>query len=97
MMLLFIPWMLWMPITQSPNGAVATVCSFIPPMSPFAMILRHVAEEEIPMWQYPVSIIWGYICVLGMVWFAAKIFRVGVLMYGKPPSLLQLIKWARYS
>lgn len=97
MMLLMVPWMLWMPITQSPNGTVATVCSFIPPMSPFAMILRHVAEEDIPMWQYPVSIIWGYICVVGMVWFAAKIFRVGVLMYGKPPSPLQLIKWARYS
>ena len=97
MMLLMVPWMLWMPITQSPNGMVATVCSFIPPMSPFAMILRHVAEEDIPTWQYPVSIIWGYICVLGMIWFAAKIFRVGVLMYGKPPSLLQLIKWARYS
>ena len=97
MMLLMVPWMLWMPITQSPNGTVATVCSFIPPMSPFAMILRHVAEEDIPTWQYPVSIIWGYICVLGMIWFAAKIFRVGVLMYGKPPSLLQLIKWARYS
>ena len=97
MMLLMIPWMLWMPITQAPNGTVATVCSFIPPMSPFAMILRHVAEEDIPTWQYPVSIIWGYICVLGMIWFAAKIFRVGVLMYGKPPSPLQLIKWARYS
>ncbi len=97
MMLLMVPWMLWMPITQSPNGTVATVCSFIPPMSPFAMILRHVAEEDIPTWQYPVSIIWGYICVLGMIWFAAKIFRVGVLMYGKPPSPLQLIKWARYS
>ncbi len=97
MMLLMIPWILWMPITQSPNGMVAQVCSFIPPMSPFAMILRHVAEEDIPTWQYPVSIIWGYICVLGMIWFAAKIFRVGVLMYGKPPSPLQLLKWARYS
>ena len=79
MMLLMVPWMLWMPITQSPNGMVATVCSFIPPMSPFAMILRHVAEEDIPTWQYPVSIIWGYICVLGMIWFAAKIFRGGGL------------------
>ena len=97
MLLLMIPWMLWMPITQAPNGMVAKVCSFIPPMIPFAMILRHVAEEPVPAWQYPVSIIWGYICVLGMIWFAAKIFRVGVLMYGKPPSPLQLLKWARYS
>ena len=97
MLLLMIPWMLWMPITQAPNGMVANVCSFIPPMIPFAMILRHVAEEDIPTWQYPVSIIWGYICVLGMIWLAAKIFRVGVLMYGKPPSPLQLLKWARYS
>ncbi len=36
-------------------------------------------------------------CVLGMVWMASKIFRIGVLMYGKPPSLLQLVKWTRYT
>ncbi len=97
MLLVMIPWMLWMPISQSPNGAVATVFSFIPPAAPFAMIIRMAAEEEVPFWQYPVTIVWGYLCVIAMIWMAAKIFRIGVLMYGKPPSPLELLKWLRYS
>ena len=97
MMIIMIPLMLWMPIIQDPNGSIATACSFIPPAIPFAMILRLAAEEPVPMWQIPASIIWGYVCVVAMIWMAAKIFRVGVLMYGKPPSPLELIKWLRYS
>ncbi len=97
MMLVWVPWVLWMPISQAPNGAVATVFSFIPPVIPFVMVLRIGADEPVPFWQIPVTIVWGYICVFGMVWMAAKIFRVGVLMYGKPPSPLQLLKWMRYS
>lgn len=97
MMILMIPLLFWMPIIQDPNGIFATVCSFVPPAIPFAMILRLAAEETIPMWQIIASIVWGYFCVFGMIWLAAKVFRVGVLMYGKPPSPLQLIKWIRYS
>ena len=47
--------------------------------------------------QVPATIVWGYACVLGMIWTAAKIFRVGVLMYGKPPTPVQLLKWLRYT
>lgn len=97
MLVLMVPWLLWQPISQAPNGNLATAFSFIPPASPFAMIIRISAEEPIPMWQLPATIIWGYICVLAMVWMAAKIFRIGVLMYGKPPSLFELAKWLRYS
>jgi len=97
MMILMVPLFLWMPISQAPNGAIATACSFIPPATPFAMILRHAAEEPVPLWQYPATIAWGAVCTLAMIWFAAKIFRVGVLMYGKPPSPVELIKWVRYS
>jgi ABC-2 type transport system permease protein len=97
MIILMFPLMLWMPIIQAPNGAIATACSFVPPAIPFAMILRLAADEPVPMWQIPVTIVWGYACMLGMIWVAAKIFRVGVLMYGKPPTPLQLLKWMRYS
>jgi ABC-type Na+ efflux pump permease subunit len=97
MLILMVPLMLWLPISQAPNGAVATTFSFVPPAIPFAMILRHVAEEPVPAWQYPATIVWGLLCTVGMVWLASKIFRVGVLMYGKPPSPIELIKWARYS
>lgn len=97
MLLVWIPWMLWFPISQDPNGAVGTVFSFVPPIMPFVMILRVCADEPVPLWQIPATIVWGYICVVAMMWMAAKIFRVGVLMYGKPPSPLQLIKWLRYA
>jgi ABC-type Na+ efflux pump permease subunit len=97
MILLMIPLMLWMPISQSPNGTVATVMSFVPPAIPFVMILRVAAEESVPLWQLGVSIVWGFTCTLGMVWAASRIFRVGVLMTGKPPSPLELIRWIRYA
>jgi ABC-2 type transport system permease protein len=96
MIAMMIPFMLWLPISNAPNGTLATVCSFIPPVMPFAMVLRLAAEESVPTWQIPVSIVWGYFCVFGMIWFAAKIFRIGVLMYGKPPNPIELLKWLRY-
>ncbi|MCP3905950.1 MAG: ABC transporter permease [Planctomycetes bacterium] len=97
MLILTFPLMLWFPISQDPNGMVATVFSFIPPATPFVMILRIAADEAVPAWQIVASIAWGYLCVLGMIWMASRIFRVGVLMQGKPPSPLELIRWLRYS
>jgi ABC-type Na+ efflux pump permease subunit len=97
MLVLMIPLMLWLPISSSPNGTLATVTSFIPPLIPFVMILRVSGDEPIPMWHVALSLAIGYPAMLAMVWMAARIFRVGVLMYGKPPSPLELIKWARYS
>jgi ABC-type Na+ efflux pump permease subunit len=96
MIVLIIPMMLWLPISDSPNSMLATITSFIPPLIPFVMILRVTGGEPIPMWQIPVSIIIGYASMLAMIWMAAKVFRVGVLMYGKPPSPLELVKWIRY-
>jgi ABC-2 type transport system permease protein len=97
MFVVMIPLFLWLPISQSPNGGIATAFSFIPPAIPFVMILRIAADEPVPLWQVPATILWGYACTLGMVWLAARVFRVGVLMYGKPPSPVQIIKWARYA
>ncbi len=95
MMLLIVPLMLWMPIVQNPNGALATIASFIPPASPFVMILRLTAAmEPIPIWQTVLSIAWGFACAYGMLWGAARIFRIGVLMQGKPPTPRELVKWA---
>lgn len=96
MLVIMFPLFLWMPISQAPNGLVAQITSFIPPATPFVMILRVVAEEPVPVWQIVASIVWGSICMVGMVWLASRIFRVGVLMSGKPPSPLELIRWARY-
>jgi ABC-type Na+ efflux pump permease subunit len=97
MLVLMLLWGLWFPISHAPNGVLANVFSFVPPAVPFAMVLRLAADEPVPLWQVPVTIVWGYACVLAMLWGAAKIFRVGVLMYGKPPSLLELARWVKYA
>jgi len=96
MMVLMIPLVLWLPISDNPNGWVATVASFIPPAIPYVMILRVTASSEaIPMWQILLSTAWGFGCVVAFLWAGAKIFRVGVLMQGKPPTPRELLRWIR--
>ncbi|MFO0872617.1 MAG: ABC transporter permease [Phycisphaerales bacterium] len=97
MMLMMIPLMLWFPISENPNGWLATVASFIPPLIPFVMILRvTAANEPVAAWQVALSIVWGYTAMIGMVWLASRIFRVGVLMQGKTPTPRELLRWLAY-
>ncbi len=95
MMVLIIPLILFAPLTRSPNSVFSTVVSFIPPISPFAMVIRLAASEPIPLWQIPATIALGILSVYVAIWATAKIFRIGVLMYGKPPNFRTLIKWVR--
>lgn len=98
MMLLMIPFFLWFPISQNPEGIVATVTSFIPPLTPFVMVLRMCQPGvEIPTWELAATTVVALLGVAIMVFAAVKIFRVGVLMYGKPPSFFGLLKWIRYA
>lgn len=98
MMLLMIPIFLWFFILDNPNSMFAQVVSFIPPVTPFVMILRvSQVGQAIPVWQIVATTIIGFAGVAVVIWAAAKIFRVGVLMYGKPPSLFALLKWIRYA
>ncbi len=98
MMVLVIPMILWMPISQNPMGLFARTMSFVPPMTPFVMVVR-VGQPgiEIPMWEMIATGFAGLLGVVFMVWAAKKIFRVGILMYGQPPSVMGLIKWLRYA
>lgn len=95
MVLLMVPLMLWLPILRNPNSMFAQVCSFVPFISPFVMILRLSGSEAVAFWQIPASIGFGILTIIISMWVAAKIFRIGVLMYGKPPDLRTLIKWIR--
>lgn len=97
MMVLFLPMILFVPVSQSPNGMLAVITSFIPLLTPFVMIIRVTAAEPVPLWQIVLSMVVGFGGVAAMIWMAGRIFRIGVLMYGKPPSLLELLKWMRYS
>ncbi len=96
MIILIIPLALWPVLSEHPNGIIATVSSFTPPLIPFVMILRITASTEtIAAWQIILSMVIGFGAVLGMIWGCARIFRIGVLMQGKPPSFLQLLRWIR--
>jgi uncharacterized protein (TIGR03435 family) len=95
MMTLIIPWALWLPISRDPNSLMSTVLSFLPMMSGFTMMLRMASATPPPLWQVWLSIVVGAGTVVGALWFTAKVFRIGLLMYGKAPNFATLIRWAR--
>ncbi len=97
MMVMMIPWILWLPISRDPNTLFATLTSFLPPINTFVMLLRMTSTTPPPMWQVWLSILIGMASVYGALWFAAKVFRVGLLLHGKPPSFATLLRWVRMS
>jgi ABC-2 type transport system permease protein len=81
-------------VIEDPHGTVSTVFSFIPLTSPVVMLMR--IPFGVPLWQQLVSLLLLIATFMFTVWFAAKIYRVGILMYGKKPSYKELIKWIKY-
>jgi ABC-2 type transport system permease protein len=97
MLVIMVPWILWLPISREPNSLLAVVLSFIPPVGNFVMLLRMTSTAPPPMWQVGLAIVVSAAGAAAAVWFAAKIFRIGLLMFGKPPSFGTLIRWVRMS
>ena len=83
-----------MSVINDPNSTFATVLSMIPFTSPMTMMTR--IPFGIPTWEIITSLIILYISFIGMVWLSAKIYRVGIFMYGKKPSIKEIIKWINY-
>jgi ABC-2 type transport system permease protein len=81
-------------VINDPHGTIATVFSMIPLTSPIVMLMR--IPFGVPLWQLAVSITLLFGTFFFVVWFAAKIYRVGILMYGKKPSWKELYKWLKY-
>lgn len=81
-------------VIEDPHGTVSTVFSFIPFTSPVVMLMR--IPFGVPLWQQLVSFLLLMATFIFTVWFAAKIYRVGILMYGKKPTYKELIKWIKY-
>ena len=81
-------------VLEDPHGVVATVFSYIPFTSPVVMLMR--IPFGVPIWQQLLSVLILYITFTGTVWFASKIYRVGILMYGKKPSYKEIFKWLKY-
>jgi len=95
MLLMIMPYIFFMPVIRAPNSLFSTVLSFIPPISPFIMIMRVSSTDAPPTWQVLLAILINMVGVVLFLWIAAKVFRVGLLMFGKPPNLRTLIKWVR--
>lgn len=84
------------PLIEAPNSTLAVVMSMIPFTSPVSMVVRN-AVTEVPMWQMVLSLSLLAGCFVGAIWVSARIYRVGILMYGKKASIKDLIKWIRYA
>ena len=95
-MMFVVPMVAWFYIAQHPEGPLAVILSFIPPVTPMVMILRIAALPDLPPLQVIASILVLAASIPVAMWASAKIFRIGVLMYGKPPSLRELARWVRY-
>ncbi|MBN2398928.1 MAG: ABC transporter permease [Candidatus Aminicenantes bacterium] len=93
--LLIIPFIMGIMVTQSPNSSVAVVSSFIPLFTPTLMFMR-ITVSPPPLLQILSSILLSLVFIAFLAWLGAKIFRVGILMYGKKPSLKEIFRWIRY-
>jgi len=80
---------------QNPDSSLAVWCSIIPLTSPVVMMAR--IPFGVPAWQIVVSMVILALTFIGFVWMAAKIYRTGILMYGKKTSWKEMWKWLRYS
>ncbi len=79
---------------ENPDGPLAFWCSLIPFTSPIVMMVR--LPFDVPLWQLLLSFVLLFATSIFTVWISAKIYRVGILMYGKKPSIKEMIKWIRY-
>jgi ABC-2 type transport system permease protein len=94
-LVMMVPWLLAAPIAREPNSTFSTVISFIPPVNTFAMLLRLTSSAPPPAWQVWLTIVIGLASVVAAVSFAAKVFKIGLLMHGKPPDIATLVRWAK--
>ena len=95
MLLLLVPYMMSPMIGRAPNSTLAVVVSFIPPMNTLGMMTRMASDSPPPVWQVWLTLLVGVGGAVAAVWFAGKVFKVGLLMHGRPPNIATLIRWAR--
>jgi len=81
---------------NDPNSSWSIAASLFPLTSPYVMISR-MGLAEVPMWQVAVSVVLLALTTWGVLWFSSRIYRVGILMYGKRATLPELLRWIRYS
>ena len=82
------------PIIRSPNSSLAFWASMFPFLAPMTMMVR-ITTETPPVWQIILSLTIGFATVVGLIWLASRIYRVGMLMYGKKATIPEVLRWVR--
>lgn len=95
-MMIILPMFFLFPVINDSNGTLALVTSLIPPLTPILMPLR-IAVEMPPLWQVGLAIVLTAGFVYLMIQLCGRIYRVGILMYGKKPTFKEILRWMRYS
>jgi ABC-2 type transport system permease protein len=83
-------------VVRDADGVIAQAFSFFPFCTPLIMYVR-IAVHQPPAWQIALSIFGLILTILLVLWFASRIYRVGILMYGKKPNLPEILRWLKYS
>lgn len=82
-------------VIQAPHSTLSVILSMIPTATPFLMLVRLALTPPPPMWQVAVSLLLTALSTAALIWAAGRVFRVGLLMQGKPPNLPELLRWIR--
>jgi ABC-2 type transport system permease protein len=92
----WISFALIMVVVNNPNSALSIAASLFPATAPVIMMLRMGAQMP-PIWQFAASIGIMLVSIWGVLWFSSRLYRVGILMYGKRATLPEIVRWLRYS
>jgi len=90
------PLFFFMPVINDPQSTLAVVTSLIPMFTPTVMMLR-IAVRMPPLWQIALGYTLTILADIAMVWICARVYRIGILMYGKRPTIQEIWRWARYA
>jgi ABC-2 type transport system permease protein len=96
LMPLIVSMIFMMPVIQQPHSTLATVMSLIPFCTPLLMFIRIIVERP-PIWQIVLSLVLLTGTIYAMLSICSRIYRVGILMYGKRPTLPEIVKWLKYA
>jgi ABC-2 type transport system permease protein len=95
--LFILPIMAWPLFVEHPEGTMAKAASFFPLLTPMVMILRISSSSDVSLIEILATMVVLAVAVLAVMWMSAKIFRTGILMYGKRPNLTEILRWLRQS
>jgi len=95
-LLIVVPIVMIVYVIGNPSSDTSVMMSLVPFFAPILMLTRIIVEMP-PWWQILLCIALMLLTTFGMIWLVGRIYRVGILMYGKRPTLAEVIKWIRYA